>query len=198
MRPTRHPLRRAALAVGLILATALPASADITRGCRANIAVMGPLIYNNIQPLIEMDASGTCSNGRPNQCRINAHGALRACIGALWNERRSHAIPAACLSSVGGSSRMNWTRWVGLYPHLPHGQNSLVDRVRVEACCVNDRFDVVQVRVRYGIAGDNGCAGQVDGRFRTVDQDDLDSSFRVDCGAERARGLCGPIRRTNP
>ncbi|PTX00732.1 hypothetical protein [Pararhodobacter aggregans] len=191
--------RFSALAVaGIALLLAAPAAATISRGCSASIAVMGPNIYNNLQPLIEMDASGTCSNGRPNQCRVNAHGALRACIGALWNERRSHAIPAACLASVGGNNRMNWTRWVGIYPHLPHGQNSLLDRVRVEACCPTDRFDVVHVLVRYGIDGDNGCAGQVDGRFRTVDQGDLDANFRIDCGAQRARGLCGPIRRTNP
>ena len=177
---------------------ATPAAADITRGCRASIAVMGPIIHNNIQRLIEMDASGTCSNGRPNQCRVNAHAALRACIGAMWNERRSHAIPAACQTGTGRNNRMNWTRWVGLYPHLPHGQNSLVDRVRVEACCPSNRFDVVHVQVRYGIDGDNGCAGQVDGRFETVDQDDLNASFRIDCGQERARGLCGPIRRTTP
>ena len=133
---TRFPL----LLLGLFaLALGSPARADITRGCRASIMVMGPEITANLQRLIEMDASGTCRRTQPNQCRLRAHQTLRACIGALWVGRGNHAIPAACQTGMGGSGRMNWTRWVGISPNLPHGPNSLVDRIRREACCPTRR-----------------------------------------------------------
>ncbi|HPD90951.1 MAG: hypothetical protein H6900_06085 [Rhodobacter sp.] len=193
---TRFPL----LLLGLFaLALGSPARADITRGCRASIMVMGPEITANLQRLIEMDASGTCRRTQPNQCRLRAHQTLRACIGALWVGRGNHAIPAACQTGMGGSGRMNWTRWVGISPNLPHGPNSLVDRIRREACCPTRRFDVVHVRVRYGITGDDGCSGSAGGRYETVDQDDLDTRYRIDCGRQQALGICGSVpRRTNP
>ena len=195
MRPTRSPLRRAALAAGLILATALPATA-MTRGCAAQIDVIGPTVPLGSQVVMELDASGICGSN-PDDCRRRAFGALRECTGALWVGRNNHQIPSQCQPGVGGDRRINWTRFPGIFLNLPHGQNSMIDRVRNQACCPSGATGVVHVRVRRTITGGDGCGGG--GNFSQIWAEDFDQTYRVDCAHQRSIGICGAVpRRTNP
>ncbi|MCA2012779.1 hypothetical protein LCM17_14880 [Cereibacter sphaeroides] len=197
MRLTSTPLRRAALALGLSLLSALPAAADISRGCSAHIDVWGPTVPSGRQPVMELDASGTCSRVNPDDCRRRAFGALRECTAALWVARNNHDIPSQCQTGSGGDRRINWTRFPGIYRNLPHGQNSMIDRVRNQACCASGATGVVYVRVNRTIIGDDGCGGG--GNFSQIWTEDFDATYRVDCGHQRAIGICGAVpRRTNP
>lgn len=157
----RATLGAALFAVPLATALSTPAKADtITRGCFGVILLLGEGLP--VRSLVDMDARGACEGRRnANTCRVRAHDVLRSCIDAVRTEWADHDIPNACLpTSAEGRSGMNFFTFQGIFPNLPHGPNSIEDRIRYESCCSGGgRLGDRVVSVNWAIGGDRGCFG---------------------------------------
>ncbi len=177
------------------------ASSDIVRGCPARIDVrnLPAGSFSSSVLIMELDASGTCSGlSTANNCRVLARLALLECIDALWAERNTHQIPSACQPDFDDSNRVNWTRFPGIYATLPGGGDSWIDRVRHEACCNSAQVGEVTVSIEWSIYGGIGCSGRPTDNFASPDIGSMHPSYTIDCTRQRARGICGPMIRTNP
>ncbi len=188
----------------VLLVLLLPSSAvaDIVRGCSGRIFV-GDLpdgSSSRTVNVLDLDASGRCSGvTTANNCRVLARLALLECYDALWAERNTHQIPAACRVNDGDSNWVNWTRFFGIYLSLPGGQNSWIDRVRHEACCNPSQYgNAVTVYVGWSVHGDTGCGGNTSVGGGTFGGP-IEPSYTINCNRQQLRGICGVVpQRTSP
>ena len=194
-------MRHVLLAISFAISP-ISAAADIVRGCAGTVFVSDLPAGSSsfVMDILELDASGRCSGvSTANNCRILARLALFECYDALWAERNTHEIPAACRPDTGDSNRVNWTRFPGIYLSLPGGQNSWIDRVRHEACCNPSQFGDVTVFIGWTSSGDTGCDGQTSPVFDGGAGGAINPSYTLDCTAQRLRGICGSVpQRTSP
>lgn len=187
-------MRMRLLPVGLILSAIMwvwPASADITRTCKASIDVY----VNNNGPnwsvsLGEVIGQGSCSGKlKANECRSRARSALDACLRDLWAGRQVNAIPASCRSLVAGSSRSGARLQYDGITTIAE-PNRLMARVAASTCCRQPRPDKLTVQVNGRITGDKNCAATKIGKDRFQDEYGF-PKYDMNCAAWRAQGICG-------
>ena len=175
-----------------LCASAAPAPAEIFRGCRGWIEISSARVGPS--RLAELDASGRCDNVRQaNLCRDRAQRRINSCADALVQDMDGTDLPWQCTSEFRSGTRVNWFYWGGIdtvpYPAEPP---SGYDRVARFACCRPDmHMEVTEVSFFAESTGDAGCYE----RTRLIGETfvDLPSVLEVNCAAEVARGICGPM-----
>jgi len=180
------------LAVALATMMTLPAQSQIQRGCAATIHILPDTSnFTPVTPttvIARIDARGVCKNKtRANDCRRAAAATAKRCISDLWAARWSHEIPLSCRSKSGGRNGAD-LQWDGILPNLPHGYDSVKDRMEYYVCCSsNANNGKHSIRIALGITGDKGCGGGRDKKQYHV----FENNYGVNCQALRAGGLCG-------
>jgi hypothetical protein len=171
---------------------ASPASADISRSCRANVVVT--VIDNKLdktESLADIEGRGSCSGKhKANECRSRARGALNTCLKDLWAGRQSNAIPASCKNMVEGSSRTGARlQYQGIV--IIAEPNRLMARAAVSACCrMRPQAAKLTVQVGGRISGDKKCAAHKIGKDSYQEEYGF-PNYEMNCSAWRAQGICG-------
>lgn len=177
-----------------LLALLLPiqsAHADkIRRGCAGTI-LLKPVTNVPLPAgrtvMARMDSSRVCN--RPDNCRLDAYKAIRACVSDMWQLRWQHKLPASCQTTSRASGRSHFTfGWAQNFSGLPNGQNSMKDRIEARVCCQNPRpQESYRVQVHWNSGGDSGCGGSRSSKGT----EQFISNYDINCPALRQNGLCG-------
>jgi hypothetical protein len=177
------------LAAGLLLGSAPPLLADITRGCSAGFQIL-IADGSTFADLGSIEGRGSCRNkAQANECRQRARGEIDRCIAGLWRDRQKNAIAPECNSLVSGSSRSGAKlTWSGIY--LIAEPNRLTARMAYAACCrMRPSAAQLQVQVVGAIEGDKSCGDLKVGQDRYRSGFSL-SNYDMSCTAWREQGLC--------
>ena len=174
----RWSLAAALVSVAVFSGTA---SADISRGCKAEVVVR---VGIKSTPVAEIEGRGTCKNRfHADDCRHRARDAITTCMQDIWYKRGVNALPASCTISTGSRPFAVWS-W--LTPSRPGvAENKLVDRIRWAACCrlyPTPRAGILQVTTKVSIRGDDGC-------HRDINMNP-NGTAEAACYVYREQGLC--------
>lgn len=162
IRIRRDRVLRLAAVASLVLAAALPARADETRGCAAQWEVRyartevdGRLQNPAVRSFGRFESRGRCrSRVYANDCRRQARGYAQDCFRDHWNRRWDEAIregdrtPPECVGGRGGVGVVNYD------------VDDLKEQIERHACA----FQVAtpfRVHVVGRTWGDDRCAGEV-------------------------------------
>lgn len=185
-------LRTIIVSACLLLGTAPPLMADITRGCEATfrVEIVGGS-SSEFQNLGSIEGRGGCQNkAHANDCRARARAEIDRCIAAMWRDRHKNAIAPECKTLVSNSSRSGAElSWNGISAIAE--PNRLSARMAYSACCrIRPKATRIQVAVFGAIFGDRKCGATNTGH--NLFQSDFDlPTYDMNCSAWRSQGLCG-------
>ena len=181
-----------AVAAAALALSAVPAAADITRGCGASVDVAvispGPLSVENLG---EIEGRGSCKNkANANDCRERARAALLKCRNDMWANRHANSIPSSCNSLVSGSGRSGAKlTYAGIAPISE--PNRLMARAALSACCrLRPNKDKLSIQIAGRINGDKKCAAHKIGNDRYQEEYGF-PRYEMSCKAWREKGICG-------
>lgn len=173
-------------------ASAAPALADYASGCRAYIEISSD--RSDPTRLAELDATGHCARrAQGNLCRDRARRRIASCAEALVNDLDGSDLPWQCTTEFRSDTRVNWFYFGGVdtVPY-PDGAPSGFDRVARYACCrPSMHMETTRVSFLSRSFGNPGCYRE-DPLIGT-NFVGLPPSLEINCAAEVARGICGPI-----
>jgi hypothetical protein len=166
------------------------AHADVTRICKASIEVRvlaSPQHNWSNEYIARLEGRGACANSVwANRCRERARDAIDDCRKALWDNRFTNAIPAACRSGTDTrpGARLTWDG-IATFPQ----SDRIFSRVIHSACCrQKPNASAVTVEVHGTIWGGEKCGSRVGiGHYQSDYK--MAGPFGIDCNYW-AKGIC--------